>query len=335
MKAIIPVAGVGSRLRPHTYSQPKPLMPVAGKPILGFIIERLRKAGVTEFVFVIGYLGEKIEEYVTGHFPDIKTNFVLQQSREGLGHAIWLCKPYIGENEKIIIALGDTIFDADIESVIASPYSALGLKKVDDPRDFGVAELDDDGFIARVIEKPSIPKSNLALVGFYKIVETEQLFEALDSNIQKGYKTQGEFHLTDALMLLIKQGIKIQGFKVLNWYDCGKKEILLETNAILLRKTGGNISDDMQVENTIIKEPVSIARGCTIKNSIIGPNVTIGENTFIGYSIVKDSIIGNFAIIDDVVLHHSVIGSDATVKGLSQSLNIGDNAEIDLSQRFD
>ncbi len=335
MKAIIPVAGVGSRLRPHTYSQPKPLMPVAGKPILGFILERLIKAGVTEFVFVIGYLGEKIEDYVTNNFPDIKTYFVPQQTREGLGHAIWLCKSLIEENESIIIALGDTIFDADIESVIASPYSALGLKKVDDPRDFGVAELDDEGFIIRVIEKPSIPKSNLALVGFYKIVESDALFEALDFNIQQGFKTQGEFHLTDALMVLITKGIKIQGFKVLNWYDCGKKEILLETNAILLRKTGGNTSEDIKVENTIINEPVSIAKGCNIKNSIIGPNVTIGENTIIGYSIVKDSIIGNYAIIDDVVLHHSVIGSDATIKGLSQSLNIGDNTEIDLSQRFD
>lgn len=335
MKAIIPVAGVGTRLRPHTYSQPKPLMPVAGKPILGFIMERLIKAGVNEFIFVIGYLGEKIEEYVTKSFPEIKTYFVPQNTREGLGHAIWLCKPHIENNEDIIIALGDTIFDADIESVLASPYSALGLKKVDDPRDFGVAELDENGFITLLVEKPSIPKSNLALVGFYKIAESDALFEALDSNIRKGYKTQGEFHLTDALMLMIKAGIQIKGFKVQNWYDCGKKEILLETNSILLRKTGGEKSGESVYDNTIIIEPVSIAKSCIIQNSIVGPNVTIGENTNISYSIIKNSIIGNFATIDDVVLHHSVIGSDATIKGLSQSLNIGDNTEIDLSQRFD
>lgn len=309
-------------------------MPVAGKPILGFIIERLIKAGVTEFVFVIGYLGEKIEEYVTKNFPEITTYFVLQQTREGLGHAIWLCKQHIDNNEGLIITLGDTIFEADIETILANPYSALGLKKVDDPRNFGVAELDEDGFITRLVEKPAIPKSNLALVGFYKIIESEQLFAALDANIQNEYKTQGEFHLTDALMLMIKSGIKIQGFKVQNWYDCGKKEILLETNAILLRKTGGSNADAAQFENTIINEPVNIAAGCTIRNSIIGPNVTIGEHTDISYSIVKDSIIGNYATIDDVVLHHSVIGSDATIKGLSQSLNIGDNTEIDLSQRF-
>ena len=139
MKAIIPVAGVGTRLRPHTYSQPKPLIPVAGKPILGFIIDRLVKAGCTEFVFVIGYLGEKIEAFVRETYPDLSTRFVIQNKREGLGHAIYLTKDYVSKGEDIFIVLGDTIFEGDIESVIQSTDSALGLKRVDDPRDFGVA----------------------------------------------------------------------------------------------------------------------------------------------------------------------------------------------------
>lgn len=334
MKAIIPVAGVGTRLRPHTYSQPKPLIPVAGKPILGFIIERLEKAGFNEFIFVIGYLGEKIEEFVTETYPNLITHFVIQQTREGLGHAIYLCKDYIKKDEPIFIALGDTIFEADIEAVINMETSSLGLKKVDDPRDFGVAEIDENNRILKVIEKPNIPKSNLALVGLYRIKESHLLFTALENNMFHQLRTQGEFHLTDALMQLINDGIDFRAFKVQNWYDCGKKEILLETNAILLKKNAAAFSYENKFENSIIISPVSIAEGCEIKNSIIGPNVTLGKDTSVNYAIVKDSIIGNYAVIEDVVLHHSVIGSDAFIKGLSQSLNIGDNTEIDLSQSF-
>ncbi len=335
MKAIIPVAGVGTRLRPHTYSQPKPLIPVAGKPILGFIIDRLVKAGCTEFVFVIGYLGEKIESFVKETYPNLSTRFVIQNKREGLGHAIYLTKDFVKQGEDIFIVLGDTIFEADIETVMQMPGSALGLKRVDDPRDFGVAEVDEAFNITRVIEKPAIPKSNLALVGLYKIKESDALFTALEQIIKHEFKTQGEYHLTDALMLMIQQGIAFKGFKIQNWYDCGKKDILLETNAILLKKANLTNEQHSGFQNTIIIEPVSIAANCDIKNSIIGPNVTLGENTSVNYAIVRNSIIGNDATIDDVVLHDSVIGSDTFIKGLSQSLNIGDNTEIDLSQSFD
>lgn len=335
MKVIIPVAGVGTRLRPHTYSQPKPLIPVAGKPILGFIIDRLTKAGCNEFIFVIGYLGEKIESFVRETYPELSTRFVVQNKREGLGHAIYLTKEFVQPGEPVFIVLGDTIFEADIESVISLSGSALGLKKVDDPRDFGVAEVDDKFNITRVIEKPAIPKSNLALVGLYKINETDHLFAALEQIIKHAFKTQGEYHLTDALMLMIQQGINFTGFKIQNWYDCGKKDILLETNAILLKKLSPETRNNQVFQNTIIVEPVCIPANCNIKNSIIGPNVTLGENTTVNYSIVRNSIIGNDATIDDVVLHDSVIGSDTFIKGLSQSLNIGDNTEIDLSQSFD
>ncbi|MEZ5014725.1 MAG: sugar phosphate nucleotidyltransferase [Chitinophagales bacterium] len=332
MKAIIPVAGVGTRLRPHTYSQPKPLIPVAGKPILGFIIERMMRAGFNEFVFVIGYLGEKIEAYVKENYPGIRADFVVQNKREGLGHAIWLTREFVGKDEPLFIVLGDTIFESEIEAIMDLPESALGLRKVDDPRDFGVAEVDEDMRILRVIEKPSIPKSNLALVGLYKIVESEALFAALEKIITHAYKTQGEYHLTDALMLMIQDGILFRGFKIQNWYDCGKKEILLETNAILLKKAMEGIMSPRNFPNTIIIEPVSIPDSCEISNAIIGPNVTLGDHITVHYSIIRNSIIGSFATIDDVVLSNSVIGSDTTIKGMSQSLNIGDNTEIDLSQ---
>lgn len=331
VRAIIPVAGMGMRLRPHTYTQPKPLIPVAGKPILGFIVDRLIAAGFTDFIFIIGYFGEKIEEYVNSNYPGISASFVLQHSREGLGHAVWLARDLIKPDEEIFIALGDTIFEADLESVMKTPKSTLGVKKVDDPRKFGVAELDDSGNITKVIEKPEIPKSNMALVGLYKIRESAALMKALGENIAEGMRTQGEFHLTDAIMKLLNQGIKFGSFQVQNWYDCGRREVLLETNAIMLKKAGYASDQVPDFPNTIIVHPVSIAPGSEISNSIIGPNVTIGEHSVIKYAIIKDSIIGSYAELRHVVLEQSVVGSDTSIKGLRQSLNVGDNTEIDLS----
>ncbi len=331
MKAIIPVAGMGMRLRPHTYTQPKPLIPVAGKPILGFIIDRLRAAGFEEFVFVIGYLGEKIEEYVSTAYPNIRADFVTQHSREGLGQAIWLTRHAVKPDEEIFIALGDTIFEADIESVIASPYSSLGVKKVDDPRNFGVAEIGDNGFLTRVVEKPEIPKSNMALVGLYKIKESAALYAALGAHLDKGLQTQGEYHLTDGIMQLIRDGVQFTAFRVQNWYDCGRKDILLETNATLLKKETYVSPKADRFKNTIIVPPVAISESAKIENSIVGPNVTIGEHTFVSYSIIEGSIIGNYTKLERVVLENSVIGSDTAIKGMRHSLNIGDNTEIDLS----
>jgi glucose-1-phosphate thymidylyltransferase len=206
----------------------------------------------------------------------------------------------------------------------------LGIKKVDDPRNFGVASIDEDGFIEQVVEKPAIPKSNMALVGLYKIKESDFLFECLHQLFMQDIKTEGQYNLTDALDCMIKRGAKFKSFKVKNWYDCGKKESLLESNATLLKKSGGNIGEIHQFKDTIIISPVSIADGCDISNSIIGPHVAIGANTVIKNSIVRDSIIGSFTNLDEVVLDNSLIGSDASVKGLSRSLNIGDNTEIDF-----
>lgn len=333
MKAIIPVAGAGTMLRPHTYTQPKTLIPVAGKPILGFIIEQLQEVGCDDFVFVIGYLGEKIRNFVDEKYPDINAQFAVQNKREGLGHAIWMAKEFVKDDEEILIILGDTIIETDLKTVVNSEVSMLGVKKVDDPRNFGVAEMDGEGNILKAVEKPRFPKSNQALVGVYRILESKALFAALDNIVSKKPETgtNGEIHLTDAIMQMIDQGISFKGFTVANWYDCGKVEILLETNATLLKKHGAHHKSYEGLENSIIIDPVSIAPGARIANSIIGPDVTIGENSEINHSIVKNSIIGSFARLEQVILHSSVIGSDAYIKGLSQSLNIGDNTEIDLS----
>ena len=328
MKAIIPVAGAGTKLRPHSYTQPKALIPLAGKTVLSIIIDQLKGAGITEFVFIVGYLGDKIQDYVKSKYPELTAHYVYQVDRQGVGHAIRLTRNIVNQDE-VFVVLGDTICEYDVQEVVNSPFSMIGVRKVDDPRDFGVAEIEDDGFISRVVEKPQIPKSNMALVGVYKIKESEQMFQCLENNIRQGLRSHGEYSLTDALECMIQAGAKFQSFKVENWFDCGRKETLLESNAILLKKFAAK-TDALQFENTVIVQPVSIADGCTIKNSIIGPNVSIGENATIDYSIVKNSIIGSFSNLFDIVLDDSVIGSDTNLRGETRSLNIGDNTSIDL-----
>lgn len=329
MKAIIPVAGAGTKLRPHTYTQPKALIPIAGKTILSFIVDQLHEAGINEFIFIIGYLGEKIQDYVNFTFPHLTCHFVQQNERCGTGHAIELAKSLVG-NDEVFVVLGDTICEYDVREMINSPYNMLGVKKVEDPRRFGVAEIDEHGFIEHVVEKPSIPKSNMALVGLYKIRETEFMYGCLRHLFTENIKTHGEYSLTDALDFMIKRGASFKAFKVRNWFDCGKKETLLESNATLLKKSGGNVKVNHGYKGTIIIPPVSIAPNCTISDSIIGPHVAIGANTNITQSIVRESIIGSYTHLYDVVLDNSLIGSDASVKGLSRSLNIGDNTEIEF-----
>lgn len=330
MKAIIPVAGAGTKLRPLTYTQPKALIPMAGKTILSVIVDQLLDAGVTEFVFVIGYLGEKIQRYIERTYPKLSCTFVNQSDRLGLGHAIWLTKDAVN-NEEVLIVLGDTICDYNVKEILSSSVSQIGVKKVDDPRSFGVAELGEKDSVLKVIEKPLIPKSNMAMVGVYYIKETKKMYEVMDAYLQRRQLDEGEYYFTNALEQMIQESVKFQAFRVTNWFDCGKKETLLSTNAILLKQMNERGDQQPHTHDTsVIIPPVSIAEGCKISNSIIGPNVTIGEFTNIQSSIIKDTIIGSYAQLEEVVLHSSIIGSDAFIRGLSQSLNIGDNTEIDL-----
>lgn len=330
-KAIIPVAGAGTRLRPLTYTQPKPLIPVAGKPIISFIIDQLIEIGVRDFIFVIGYLGEKIKNYVEQAYPDIEKEFVNQELRLGSGHAIWTARESIRGADDVFIFFGDTIIDLDFKLVLQDPYSSLGVKKVSDPREYGVVEYGEDGLVSKVIEKPRIPKSNMAMVGFYHLKEVPSFIDALEFNIRNNIRTDGEFPLTDALMRMIETGTRFSTIEVDNWFNCGKKDVLLETNAIMLRRKGYASANLPEFDNSIVIHPVSIGENCQIVNSIIGPHVTIGNNVRINNAIVRDSIIGNYAAIQEIILQNSVVGNDASITGMRQSLNIGDNTEIDFS----
>lgn len=330
MKILIPVAGIGSKLRPHTHTQPKALVPVAGKPILSHIIDTLVEKGYKDFIFIVGYLGDKIEEFIQSRYPDLNSEFVVQAPREGTGEAVWLARDHISRDEPLLIVLGDSIIEFDLEKVISGEGNSLGVKRVDDPRNFGVAEVDENGFIIRLSEKPRIPVSNMALVGVYFFKDPKALIGTLDEIIRMNLKVNDEYNLTDAIMRMIDNGHKVRYFDVGNWYDCGSRESLLETNAILLKRES-DVQKVMNYPNTIIIHPVSISPECDISDSIIGPNVSIGEHAVIRSSIVSDSIIGSYSQLETAVLHHSVVGSDSILKGISQSLNIGDSTEIDFS----
>ena len=332
MKAIIPVAGAGVRLRPHTYTQPKPLILVAGKPIISFIIDQMLEAGITEFIFVLGYLGDKIKTYLETDYPHIDKQYVYQEKRKGLGDAILHTKELIKNEDEIIILLGDTILDLDLRDFLQQENSCLAIQKVNDPRQFGVIEKNKEDLVTRVVEKPLIPKSNLAIVGLYKINEVAILIEALEQGQAKITSEAEELHLAVGLQGLIDRGVKINTYEVSHWYDCGKKDILLETNRVLLNKMVNDVGTQFVYDHSIIIPPVVFGKSCRFSNAIIGPNVTLGDHVTSTNVLLKDSILGNYVEMQGAVLAKSVIGNDAIIKGLSQSLNIGDNNEIDFTQ---
>lgn len=332
MKALIPVAGAGVNLRPHTYTQPKPLIPVAGKPIISFIIDQLVENGISDFIFVIGYLGDKIKTFLETNYPDLSKTFVVQNERRGLGHAILTARNEIATTDELVILLGDTILDLNMDQFLKIDGSALAIQKVADPRQFGVVETNSNRIATRVVEKPSIPISNNAIVGLYKIHEINLLIESLEQVDQLASEHNADVHLTDAIMIMIKRKVEFQTMEVKHWYDCGKKEILLQSNRELLKNRTSDVGTQFIYEDTIIIPPVVYGDSCTFKNAIIGPNVALGQHVKIENSLVSDSILGDYVEISGTVLSASVIGNDAVIRGLSQSLNIGDNNEIDFSR---
>jgi glucose-1-phosphate thymidylyltransferase len=322
MKSIIPVAGVGSRLRPHTFSQPKVLLNVAGKPIIGHIMDKLIESGIDEAIIIVGYLGEMIEEYLKANYS-IKLTFVTQSEQLGLAHAIHMCRPHITDDEPLFIILGDTIFDVDLMPVLGGNISNLGVKEVADPRRFGVAVTDGDK-ITKLVEKPDQPVSNLAIVGLYFLRNAGSLFRSIDYIIENNVRTKGEYQLTDALQHMIDKGEPFTTFPVQGWYDCGKPETLLSTNEVLLHR----YHKVKSLPGCIINPPVFIADNATISNAIIGPNATIAENAVITDSIIRNSIIGEKSQVSDIMLDRSIVGNHACVSGMGHEMNIGDYSEI-------
>ncbi len=325
MRAIIPVAGVGTRLRPHTYSLPKVLLNVGGKPIVGHIVDHLTNIGIKDISVVVGYMGDMVEEYLRANYKKTNFRFVYQEERLGLGHATHVALSGDPSDEPLIIILGDTVFDVDLSPLLKSQYSSIGVKRVEDPRRFGVAETDGDS-VTRLIEKPDKPTSNLAVVGLYFIKSPLALDAAIRETIDKDIKTKNEYQLTDALQIMLDRGEKIKFFEVEGWYDCGKPETLLSTNRHLLKKTRHFKKRD----NVVIIPPVYIADSARISNSVIGPNATIDSDVEIVDSLIRDSIIGSGASIQNSLLEGSIVGQNAQLKGSFKRVNAGDSTEIDF-----
>ncbi|HTX17348.1 MAG TPA: sugar phosphate nucleotidyltransferase [Bacteroidota bacterium] len=323
MRAIIPVAGVGSRLRPHTYTIPKVLLNVAGKPIIGHIMDKIIAGGFDSATVIVGYLGDKVKEYITENYS-ITVDFVEQEERLGLGHAIYLARHTVSK-DPILIILGDTVFDVNLTAMTRGEYSSIGVKEVSDPRRFGVAETK-DGFISRLVEKPEHPSSNLAIVGLYFVRRPDVLLECLKTIIKEDRRTKGEFQLTDGLQMMIERGEKITTHIIDGWYDCGKPETLLETNRHLLAQR----STKTVPPGVVVIPPVFISPDATVKNSVIGPNSTIAARASVEDSVVRNSIISEDAIVKSALLEESIIGSNATVRGGYKRINIGDSSELEF-----
>ena len=326
MKIIIPLAGFGSRLRPHTYSKPKPLMNVAGTPVLGHVLNMFKDVEVDEFIFITGYMGDQIRSYVSTTYPSTNTRFLEQKRLNGQSPAILLAKDFV--SGPMLIGFADTIVETDLTKINAGTDEAIAwVKQVKDPRRFGVVVKDANGNVTQIIEKPDSINNNLAVVGFYYLRDSQMLMSAIEKQISSNMQTKGEYYLADAMQILLDEGMQMQTNEVKVWADCGKPESLLETNKYLLEH-GHDNSSQVQTDKFIIVPPVNIHIDARINNSVIGPHATIGANCTITSSIIRDSIVEQDAQIEDTMLTQSLIGRDVQVTGRFRTFNVGDQSKL-------
>ncbi len=331
LRVVIPVAGAGTRLRPHTHTLPKVLLHVAGRPMLGHILEELKNYDVEEVTLIIGHLGDKVRHYVGKEFP-FRFRFIVQDEMKGLGHAIWLSAPgYRDADGPLLVILGDTLFAADFASILRSDENWIGVKEVDDARRFGVVVLEGDR-IKAMVEKPEVPPTNLAVVGIYYFNRPKLLYQCLDEIVEKKVTTKGEIQLTDALDLMIHRGAVMKPFHIEAWYDCGKPETLLETNRLLLERMAknGKLPATGHHAGCVINSPVFIEKGAKLENSIIGPHVTIGEGSKVRDSIIRDSILSRHAEVSRSFLEGSIISDNAKVEGHTYRVHVGDSSDVQV-----
>lgn len=334
MKVIIPAAGAGKRLFPHTFTKPKPMVYIAGKPIIGHILDRMKDLDPEEIVMVVGYKKEQIISYVNRNYSGIfKIRYIDQEEQLGLGHSIYVAKDAIG-NSEIMIALGDMIFKAGYSeffknhTINGDCAGSIGVREVEHPEKYGIVELEGN-YIKRLEEKPEKPVSNLGIAGVYFIKETGILLSIIDDMIKNNKYTRGEYQLTDALQEMVNRGFQLKTFTVSSWYDTGHPESLLETNQVLLDEKEG-IDNVHQIKDSVIIQPVSIGNNVTVINSVIGPHASIASDTYIESSIISDSVIGSRSRITKANLQRSIVGDDASVLGKHNSLNIGDSSSIEF-----
>lgn len=331
MNVIIPLAGFGTRLRPHTYSKPKPLVGVAGKPVLGHILDRLLKqATIERVVFVVGYLGEQIEQYVSSYYPSLNSAYVEQKELNGQAPAILLARHLVSGPTLIVFV--DTLADAALEALEHETCDGvIYVKEVEDPRRFGVVRIDAQGYITEFIEKPATIENRLAVIGMYYIREVQQLMDACEELMRRDKRVKNEYFLADAFNIMIERGAKLRPQPVNVWLDCGTAHSVLETNRYLLQH-GHDNSAELPQGQYVIVPPVNIHPSATIINSVIGPHASIGEGCHIVSSVIRESVVEAGAKVIDHVMANSLIGRDAVLRGRPRRFNVGDSSVVDFDE---
>jgi glucose-1-phosphate thymidylyltransferase len=329
MQVIIPMAGFGTRMRPHTYSRPKPLVNVAGQPMLKHLLDPLlAQLEIDEFIFIVGYLGDQISEWVADTY-DFKATYVVQDELIGQAHAIHLSRQHL--HGPAIVLFSDSLFDADL-SVIDS-FTGDGLafvKEVDDPRRFGVVALDDRGRITRFVEKPETTENKLALIGMYYLRDSAQMLRAIDTLMERKQMTKGEFYLADAFQIMVKeQGADFRTKIVEFWLDCGKPDAVLESSQYLLETRLDN-SASLDLPTVAVIPPVYVHPDAQVENSVIGPYTTISAGCRVSDSVVRNSIVDQHTVVSASLLDRSLVGQHAHVAGRFHSLNVGDTTRIEI-----
>ena len=330
MKAIIPLAGKGTRLRPHTYTTPKPLIRVAGRPVMSYILDDLAELGVDEIVFVVGYMRETIESYVAEAYPNITAHYVFQEVQDGTAGAVQLAEPFVDED--VLILFVDTLFDADlalVRDVAKTTGGIIWAKEVEDYQRYGVILTDEEGHMVRIVEKPSEPISKLANIGLHYIKDWRLLFAGVRHTLDAGPGPSGEFYLTDAFQYMVDHGSKIQVAPVAGWYDCGEPQTLIETNRHLLLAGRSGVADSATVEGSTLNDPVRVEEGAVVRNSVLGPNVTVEAGAQVEDSTVADTILGSGCTVIGATLHDSLVGSESRVTAYRGCLSIGDHSEVE------
>jgi len=329
MKVIIPLAGKGTRLRPHTHTMPKPMLRIAGQPVMSYILDDLRKLGdIEEVIYITGHLKEKVEEFAR-HALDARAVFVEQKVQNGTAGAVALARPYV--DQPVLIIFVDTIFDADLSMI--DRIDADGIiwtKEVEDYQRFGVVVTDAQGFMTRIVEKPSTPISKRANIGLYFIRDWRLLFEGID-HVLASAPNKGEYYLTDAFQYMIDHGARLKVIDVEGWFDAGKLDTLLETNRAMLQR--GRARRPPELPGSTIVDPVYIEDGVALRDSRVGPNVSIGAGTVVENSELRDTIVGFNTHVRHCHLHDSLIGDHVLLDGVHGEVTVGDHSEVRSGDR--
>ena len=332
MKVVIPMAGLGTRLRPHTWSKPKQLISVAGKAVLDHVLDTLAtlpEAESLELVNIVGYLGEQIEAYLGERYPQMRAHYVIQEDPRGQSHAISLAREHL--YGPMLMVFADTLIETNLSFLANEPAEAVAwVKPVPDPRRYGVAVVDKEGRVTRLIEKPDSMDNNLAVVGFYYFRRSEDLLSAIDEQIRRDIRLKGEYFLADAVNIMLERGLKMRTEKVDVWLDAGTPEALLETNRYLLDNGRSNIKDATARAGLVVIPPVFIHPTAQVVNSVIGPHVSLGAGCLVESSILRNTILEDEAQAKDVILEGSLIGRRAQISRRAGIINAGDQTVVML-----